>query len=547
MVASPASSPNENGRMSARSAAGTCICLLLATGSGCTRPAAIRSGPSHVLRIAYDADPASLVPFVAIDQEILALDTLFAQTLVGLSGDNHDVPILLTRFPTRRNGDISADGTRITYHLRPDVRFADGVAFTSSDVAFTYRAIFDPRNRATSVEPYRRIVALQTPDPHTVVIRLRKPWNAAVHVFFAQADFVYGILPKHAFSDTKVVGSAWESAPFGTGPFRVKTWLRGDRIILEANPYYRPKPKLSQIVFQIVPNLNSNFVALRSGAADIGTLTAENVSQAQRILGVRVARFPENATRLLYLNTQRWPTRDPRVRHAIADALDYDALANAWRNQFPPAASFLPPPIVRWKGGEIAPYRHDPAGAQRELDAAGWRLRNGVRVKDGTPFGGLIGVNSEDPINVRIATLVQAQLAAAGMPLTIKANPVRIWFSPEGLLRNGKGTITGETWVGGGDPEQSLNLRCVQAVKGGDNHSFYCSPQFEALFDDQARTPSQVQRDHDFNAIARLVHNDTPVIPLYYESRLMGVSNRVSGYRLNMLWLPVNAEAWDAR
>ncbi|MBV9027507.1 MAG: ABC transporter substrate-binding protein, partial [Candidatus Eremiobacteraeota bacterium] len=381
----------------------------------------------------------------------------------------------------------------------------------------------------------------------TVVIRLRKPWNAAVHVFFAQADFVYGILPKHAFPDTKVVGSAWESAPFGTGPFRVKTWLRGDRIVLEANPYYRPKPKLSQIVFQIVPNLNSNFVALRSGAADIGALTAENVSQAQGVPGVRVERFPENATRLLYLNTQRSPTGDPRVRHAIADALDYDALANAWRNQFPPAASFLPPPIVRWKAAAIAPYRHDPDAARRELDAAGWRLRNGVRVKGGVPFGGLIGVNSEDPINVRIATLVQAQLAAAGMPLTIKANPTRIWFSPEGLLRNGKGTIIGETWVGGGDPEQSLNLRCVEAIRGGDNHSFYCSPRFEALFDDQSRTPSQAQRDRDFNAIAQLVHDDAPVIPLYYESRLMGVSNRVSGYRLNMLWLPVNAEMWDAR
>jgi len=202
---------------------------------------------------------------------------------------------------------------------------------------------------------------------------------------------------------------------------------------------------------------------------------------------------------------------------------------------------------VRWKSVAIAPYRYDPRMAARELDAAGWQLRNGVRYKDATPFGGLIGVNSEDPINVRIATMVQAQLAAAGMPLTIKANPTRVWFSPEGLLRNAKGTVVGETWVGGGDPEQSLNLRCVQAIKGGDNHSFYCSQRFEALFDDQARTPSQAQRERDFNAIQTLVHDDVPVIPLYYESRLMGVSNRVSGYRINMLWLPVNAEEWDAR
>ncbi|MFY9884983.1 MAG: peptide ABC transporter substrate-binding protein [Candidatus Cybelea sp.] len=520
--------------------------FLVASLGGCTR-GGVGAGSPHVLRIAYPGDPASLVPLVAIDQEIIALDTLFCQTLVGLSSDNRDVPILVTRIPSRSNRDISLDGTQITYHLRPDARFADGVPLTSADVAFTYRAIFDPRNRSTSVEPYRRIVSLRTPDAHTVVIRLRQPWNAAVRVLFAQADYVYGILPKHAFTNTQVVGTPWENAPFGSGPFRVKSWLRGDRIILEPNPYYRPRPRLEQIVLKIVPNLNSNFVALQSGAVDVGTLTAENVALAERVPGLRVRRFPENATRLLYLQTQATPSRDVRVRRAIADALDYPALAAAWRNEYPPAGSFLPPPIIHWKSVVIPPYTHDVEAAGRELDAAGWRMQRGVRYKNGAPLGGLIGVNSEDPINVRIATLVQEQLVAIGMQLSIKANPVRIWFSPDGLLRNGKATIVGETWVGGSDPEQSLNFRCVQAVKGDENHSFYCSKPFEALFDSQTSTPSQAQRERDFNAIQLLIHHDVPVIPLYYEDRMIGLSDRVTGYRLNMLWIPVDAETWDVR
>jgi peptide/nickel transport system substrate-binding protein len=523
------------------------VFVAIASLGACTRSGAVRTGPPHVLRIAYAGDPASLVPLIAIDQEVLAIDAFFCQTLVGLSADNQDVPLLVTRIPSRRNGDVSADGTQLTYHLRPDVHFADGVPLTSADVAFTYRAIFDPRNRATSVVPYQRVVSLRTPDAHTVVIRLRDPWNAAIHVLFAQADYQYCILPKHAFADTKVVGTPWENAPFGSGPFRVKTWLRGDRIILEPNPYYRPRPKLQRIVLQIIPNLNSNFVALRSGAVDVGTLTPENVTQAAQTPGLRVLRFPENATRLLYLQTQMGATRDVRVRRAIASALDYPALAAAWLDQFPPATSFLPPPIVRWKSVVIPAYPHDPKAAAAQLDAAGWTMQHGTRFKDGIPLGGTIGVTSEDPINVRIGTLVQAQLAAIGMRFTMKANPVRIWFSPDGLLRNGKAAIAGETWVGGSDPEQSLNLRCVQAVKGDENHSFYCSKRFEALFDDQARTPSQAQRDRDFDAMQVLVHDDVPMIPLYYESRLIGAGNRVTGYALNMLWLPVNAASWDAR
>ncbi len=522
------------------------VALIAALGS-CTRSDAVREGPPHVLRIAYAGDPASLVPLVAIDQEIIAIDALFCQTLVGLSADNRDVPILAARLPTRRNGDISPDGKVITYHLRHGVRFADGIEVTSADVAFTYAAIFDPRNRATSVEPYRRIISLRTPDRYTVVVRLREPWSAAARVLFAQADYVYGILPKHAFDGTKVVGSPWENAPFGSGPFRVTSWLRGDRIVLEPNPYYRPRPKLHEIVLRIVPNLNSNFVALQSGSVDVGTLTAENAAQAERIAGIRVLRIAENATRLLYLNMRRPPTNELRVRQAIATALDYASLAGAWRNQFRPAGSFLPPPIVQWRSVAIQPYRHDPAAANRLLDEAGWEMRHGVRFKNDIPLGGLIGVDSEDPINVRIATLVQAQLAAVGMQFSIKANPVRIWFSPDGLLRNGTANIVGETWVGGSDPEQSLNLRCVQAVKGDENHSFYCSKRFDSLFDDQSRTGTQAQRYDDLNAIQLLVHDDVPMIPLFYEDRLLGVSNRVSGYDLNMLWLPVNVESWDAR
>lgn len=235
------------------------------------------------------------------------------------------------------------------------------------------------------------------------------------------------------------------------------------------------------------------------------------------------------------------------MRRAIAASLDYRALAGAWRNVFPAATSFFPPPIVHWKSSPIPAYAYQPAAAARALDAGGWRLDRGIRSKDGVPLAGLIGVNSENPIGVRIATLVQTQLAARGMQFSIKSNPSRIWFSPQGLLRNGKATIAGEVWVGGGDPEQSLNLRCVQAVSGDENHSFYCSKRFEALFDDQTRTPSRVQRDRDFNAIAKLVHQDVPVIPLYYEDRLIGLSGRVTGYGLNMLWIPVKPEDWDAR
>ena len=96
---------------------------------------------------------------LSYDQEIIALDTLFAQPLVGLNAENRDIPILVTRIPSRANGDVSADGTRIVYHLRHGVRFADGVELTSADVAFTYHALLirrTARRRCSHTSESRR-------------------------------------------------------------------------------------------------------------------------------------------------------------------------------------------------------------------------------------------------------------------------------------------------------------------------------------------------------------------------------------------------------
>src|SRR5581483_7392319 len=133
------------------------LCAVLLCGCGTHARFAIGGG---VLRIADVVDPPSLDPLLAHDQDTIGYDLLICQTLVGIDAANRLVPVLVTRIPSRENGDISADGTRITYHLRRGIRFADGKPLTSADVAFTYRAIVDPRNNVLSVAPYHRTASL---------------------------------------------------------------------------------------------------------------------------------------------------------------------------------------------------------------------------------------------------------------------------------------------------------------------------------------------------------------------------------------------------
>jgi peptide/nickel transport system substrate-binding protein len=490
----------------------------------------VAGGKHGVLRIADIVDPSSLDPLLAHDQDTIGYDLLICQTLIGLDARNRLIPILVTRIPTRQNGDISRDGTRITYHLRRGTRFADGKPLTSADVAFTYHAIMDPRNNVLSVDAYQRIASLSAPDPYTVVIRLKSPWNAAVTRLFAESDFAFGILPAHAFSSTQLQRAAWEQHPFGSGPFHVVEWRRGDHIVLEPNPYFHPAPKLSRIVLSIIPDDMAAFDALRAHDVDVAPLYPEMLPQARGLSDVTVHETLENATFWLSLQTTHPPANDPAVRHAIAYALDMRTIADAYEHVYPQAAAFLPP-VLTWHDSSVSPYPYDPARARALLG--------------GRHYDALLVLASGNPLWTRIATVVQQQLSQAGIHVTIKEFPTTLFNAPEGPIRNARFTMAIDGWLGGADPEQSIVFLCSQATVDGDNITRYCDPRFESLFLNQETTASLEERRRDFIAMQQLIHDDAPVIPLYYETYYDGVNARVHDFARNMLRYPVASETWS--
>ena len=483
-----------------------------------------------MLRIADLSDPSSLDPLLAHDQNTIAFDLLVCQTLVGLDERNRLVPVLLTRVPSQSNGDLSRDGTQIVYHLRPGVRFADGAPLTSADVAFTYRAILDSRNPVLSQDAYRRIAALETPDPLTVVVRLKRPWNAAVSELFAQSDFAFGILPAHAFKDTALQHAPWEEHAFGSGPFRVVQWRRGDRVVLEPNPYFSPRPKLRRIVLRMIPDATSALVALRSHDVDTAPVYPDELAIAQGTPGLQVLQTPENATVWLTLQMARPPADSLQVRRAIARALDVPTILDVFRGVYPRAASFLPPVMKPWFDAGIAARPFDPRAARQAL-----------RGKD---IDALLVVQNNG-VDVRTATVIQEQLTRVGIRTIVKQYPVTLYNAPDGPVRNARFTLTIDGWLGGADPEQSIIFLCSQANVDGDNTGRFCDPRFERVFADQQTTRSRARRLEDFRAMQRIVYEQTPVIPLYYEIYFDGMSARVHGFARNMLRFPVAPERWD--
>jgi peptide/nickel transport system substrate-binding protein len=512
--------------------------------AGCARGGGVQGAGPHVLRIADNVDPTSLNPLLAHDQDTIGYDLLVTQTLVGLSARNELVPVLVTRIPSRTNGGISADGKTIVYHLRRGVRFADGAELTSRDVAFTFRAILDPRNPVESQDAYRRVAALQTPNRYTAVVRLRRPWNAAVAELFAQADFAFGILPAHAFASTDVTNAAWNERPFGTGPFRVVAWRRADRIVLEANPYYRPRPKLRRVVFTLIPTTQASLFALRAGDVDVTEINPAQIPEARSATGARVVLTPINGAYFLMLQTAAGETEDPHVRRAIAAAIDSREIVRGRYGALAPADSFLPP-VFAWYDSAPRTIGGDPAAVARELQAAGWHRESGRWTKHGRPLVLTIALAPERGTWMQV--IEQEQLRRAGIEAMVKPYAAAIFNAPNGPLRSGSFSVAAAQWVGAADPEESVIFACSQRGPNGNNSMNYCDPRFDALFADQAVTRDGSRRRNDFIEMQRIVRRDAPVVPIAFESNVDVVSNRVSGFRRNMLMYPVAPESWDVR
>lgn len=526
-----------------------CLCLLaVALTVACSRPGASSGwGTPHAMTVARANDPSSLNPLFAFEQADIDVTQLFAEPLVGLDAKNQPIPLLAERVPTVENGDVARDGKTLTYHLRRNARFADGVLLTSKDVAFTYRAILNPRNPVTESQPYREIERFETPDAHTVVLHFRRPWSGAAGALFAVTDFIYGILPAHAFASTDLTHASWNDHPFGTGPFRVVRWARGDEIVLEPNPYAWRMPHLHRLILKIVPDRNTELLMLRTHAADVADyLTNDQVIQPDTRRSARLVRTEKNHITYAMFQTRNPPTDDPAVRRALLEAIDRAQIAhNVFHGLWSPATTEIPP--VMWAhDAAVHPYAYDTARAAHDLDATGWKLVGPTRMKNGRPMTIDIAYEGFSQEGRNEATLIQENLARVGITATVRGYPSTLFYAdPNGIYYGGRFNLAIAGFYGGLDPEQSEFFTCDRVAPSGPNTSRLCDPAYDRLFIEQSRLTDRAARGRVFGAMQRLVARNAIFVPIVYRGDYSAVNPAVRGWDPNMLFEFSNAEQWD--
>ena len=347
------------------------------------------------------AVPRSFNRIVAREQTAELLSLLTQGRLVRINRSTFDLePWLAEKW------DASSDGRSYTLHLRQGVTWSDGQPFTSADVLFTLQAVFDPKNESAFAEQLSidgKPITATAPDDRTVVLSYPSPSGPGLRLFDALP-----ILPKHKLDAALTAGTfkdAWNSATtpaeiVGTGPFVLKEYAPGERLVLDRNPRYWRKaangdalPYLDRIVLQVIPDQDAELLRLQSGDIDLtqselrpDDYVAARRSEDQGKLKVIELGVGVDADAFWFEQKPESWKKDPRFafvskpefRQAISYAVDREKFAeDVFLGSAVPIWGPITPGNKLWFSPNVPRYAHNVDKAKALLKGIGLEDRNG--------------------------------------------------------------------------------------------------------------------------------------------------------------------------
>lgn len=251
------------------------------------------------------------------DSILLAMSSIYG-TLTKALPDGSAVPNLAESFETE-------DNLVWTMKLDPQVTFTDGTAFDAQAVITHLKDVAREGSTSTQAAEARRIVEMAAPDSHTVVLTLDGPNNQFDLLF---ADGSMGMIPSPTAK--AAAGADFATRPVGAGPFKVESFSPGNQVVLVKNPGYKfaseGLPYLDQVTLRTVPEQTSRVDGVLAGDLDGGTVASLPALEEARNDGLVGLEQPVHSAYYLLLNNQNELLSDIRVRTAVSEAIDRDAI-----------------------------------------------------------------------------------------------------------------------------------------------------------------------------------------------------------------------------
>ncbi len=353
-------------------------------------------------------------------------------------------------------------------------------------------------------------------DPLTVVVHTKVPVSA---LLFNMSDGLFGVVERGAGRDEGL-------HPLGTGPFKFVSQVQDKDVVVERNEdYWNGAPQIPRVRFDVVPDNITTALEMKKGSADVesNVITQDMVHALTGLPNLVVESGPGSRVNYANFNVNDPALRDPRVRQAIACAIDKPAIIAAlWRGNATPADSLLPPGHwARANADEIPTYPHDVKRAIALLDAAGMKPD-----KDGVRLRFTLKTSTDETTRLE-AQAIQQQLREAGIALKLRPAEFATFYSD---ITKGAFQMYMLRWIGSNeDPDIFRYTAATNAVPPkGANRGRYSNPQLDALMKKANDETDQDARRKDYVEVQKILATDLPTIPTWYPKNVVVHSTRLT-------------------
>ncbi len=451
-------------------------------------------GPSSkALVVAVPAGPAMGRPNGLNEEFTLSVLSNVYETLVDLDSG-------LALRPGLAESWHSPDDLTWVFKLRRGVRLHDGRELTASLAA---RSLEDARLHPESRRRLQLSVveAIEAPDDHTLVLRTTRPFDP---------------LPAR-LSNVFVWAPGADGGPVGTGPYELRRWEQGGDARLEAFAGYRQgAPRIAHVEFRVLAEPLGRVAALRDGRASLVVdLPAESLEPLRRTRGIETV--VRNGLRVLFLGMDSRVTfKDPRLRRAVALAVDRAALVRGPLGGYGEIVEEIVGPQELGGHQEDLPgHGHDPLQARRLVAEAGFASGFDVDLEF---------MPQKYRAMEAVARAIAADLSAIGIRVRLRPR------NPSDMLARVERQQTALYLLGwisdNGDGRMSYEylLHTPMGGFGLNNGGGYSTPEVDALIERSLSRMDGLDRRAVISRLARLIHDDLPVLPLYRQTDLYAVS-----------------------
>lgn len=535
------------------------------------------------------SDIATLNPILIQDGPSNAVAQRLYPTLLGVdintvnfSPVSQDAP-----FAMATDWSISDDGLTYTFTLREDLKWSDGTPVTSADYQYIFEAVNSGETNTALTYVLETIESVETPDPYTVVIKVKSADCSALNNINALQ-----LVPSHIYSEQFAAYADMNEAtefnlnpPVSSGPFTFANFRAGEQVTLRANPDY-PDGQLGYVapegwVYKNIADENLILEQFKAGEITVGTAPEDRQNELRELGTSGQAQvFETPATSLRFISFNLADPKNPvnglddqgkaidqgnhpifgdkRVRQALMYAMNWPELnEKAMAGEGVQLASPILP--TSWAfDSSLAPYSFDLDMAAQLLDEAGWvdddnnpdtpRVAKGAMyAEDGTPLTFKLETNAGNVASESIGVLLQDQWKKVGVQLDFQTIDFNV------LL----GNLTGQTYDavmlfwGYSIPDNPNDLRANydptnDVVGSGFNVSSYNNPEFNRLMDEAKTLPGcdQAARVDLYKQVQSILKEDVPWIWVNSSIVVYAGPPNLANWQPSAVRVSWNEDAW---